>query len=470
MGKLLKAYLMPHPPIMVHEVGRGEEEKIERTISSAVEVAEDIERLKPDTIIIVVPPHGPSFSDAMNINSVDTIAGDLGNFGAGQVKLEYKVDTELVDIILKNASARRIPAVPVDKEKVRKYRVLGNLDHGALVPLYFINKKYKEFKLVHITYGLLPSEELYDFGRQLRESIEESSSNTVLLFSGDLSHRLTPDAPAGFSPKGEKFDRALVGHLSKPETQEIMDMDRDLVEAAGECGYRSILVLLGSMDGLDVKGRVLSYEGPFGVGYCIAEYEMLGENPANAMVNTFYEKRGRKIKDLREKEDEYVKLARASLENYLKTGRTLKVPDSVPEEMLRERAGTFVSIKKNGELRGCIGTIEGVQKNIAEEIIENAISSGTRDPRFYPVEEDELEKLEYSVDVLGKAEPIESKSRLDVKRYGVIVRKGFRSGLLLPNLEGVDSVDEQVDIALKKAGIGRGESYTLERFEVIRHR
>lgn len=136
---------------------------------------------------------------------------------------------------------------------------------------------------------------------------------------------------------------------------------------------------------------------------------------------------------------------------------------------MKNKAGTFVSIKKNGELRGCIGTILPTKENIALEIISNAISSGTRDPRFNAVREDELDSLSYSVDVLLEPEPIDSIEDLDVKKYGVIVRAGFRTGLLLPNLEGVDTPEEQVSIALRKAGISPKENYSMERFEVIRY-
>jgi AmmeMemoRadiSam system protein A len=138
--------------------------------------------------------------------------------------------------------------------------------------------------------------------------------------------------------------------------------------------------------------------------------------------------------------------------------------------MTENRAGAFVSLKKYGQLRGCIGTISPAYSNIAQEIIGNAISAGTRDPRFHPVRKDELDGIVYSVDILGEPEPIESIDQLDVKRYGVIVRAGRRSGLLLPDLEGVDTPEEQVSIALRKAGIRPDENYRMERFEVVRHK
>ena len=136
----------------------------------------------------------------------------------------------------------------------------------------------------------------------------------------------------------------------------------------------------------------------------------------------------------------------------------------------RSRAGVFVSIHKDGRLRGCIGTISPVRKNVAQEVIENAISASTKDPRFVPVTADELDRLEYSVDVLSPAESISSPKELDVKRYGVIVTNGNRRGLLLPNLDTIDTVDEQIAIAKKKAGIALDEDVSLQRFEVIRHK
>ncbi len=168
-------------------------------------------------------------------------------------------------------------------------------------------------------------------------------------------------------------------------------------------------------------------------------------------------------------EDAYVQLARRTIEEYVRTGRRIEAPDGLPREMYVQRAGAFVSLKERGMLRGCIGTIQAVQPSLAEEIIENAISAAVRDPRFYPVEPEELDRLTISVDVLGDTEEIASPADLDVKRYGVIVTRGRRRGLLLPNLEGVDTVEEQIAIAKRKAGIAEAEEAALERFEVVRH-
>jgi AmmeMemoRadiSam system protein A len=164
-----------------------------------------------------------------------------------------------------------------------------------------------------------------------------------------------------------------------------------------------------------------------------------------------------------------VKLAKDTIEEYVRNGGIIKPPSNLPDEMTG-KAGVFVSIKKKGELRGCIGTLQPTRKNIALEIIQNAVSSATQDPRFPPVTPAEIDELEYSVDVLSEPERISGKEELDPKKYGVIVKSGENRGLLLPDLEGVDTSEEQIRIAAMKAGIYSAEGMELYRFEVKRYR
>jgi len=161
-----------------------------------------------------------------------------------------------------------------------------------------------------------------------------------------------------------------------------------------------------------------------------------------------------------------VKLAKDTVESYVRQGVVPQQGELIPE--MKQRAGVFVSLHKHGELRGCIGTFEPASDNVAEEIVANAISSATRDPRFPSVDASELDELEYSVDILTSPEPVKDISQLDPKKYGVIVESGFRRGLLLPDLEGVDTVDRQIEICHLKAGIPFNEPVNLYRFEVKR--
>ncbi len=169
-----------------------------------------------------------------------------------------------------------------------------------------------------------------------------------------------------------------------------------------------------------------------------------------------------------DKHSPLVELARRTIETYVREGKMI-MPPAEPSPELKQRAGAFVSLHAHGELRGCIGTIEPTQPNLALEIIHNAISAAIRDPRFMPVTADELADLEISVDVLSAPEPISSLAQLDPKKYGVIVENEYRRGLLLPDLEGVDTVECQVDIARRKAGIRPHEPVQLYRFTVTRY-
>ena len=254
----------------------------------------------------------------------------------------------------------------------------------------------------------------------------------------------------------------VVQSFSDGDFSGFLNADNKTRNNAGECGHRSMTILLGVFEGRNTRQTVHSYEGPFGVGYMTATIEDLGHD-GSSVLKDFMEQSTRE-KDYRRKgESEYVKLARKTIREFVVNGNRIE-----PDKKSSERKGVFVSIKKHGSLRGCIGTISAATDCVEQEIVDNAISAAVRDPRFNPIEEWELEDLEISVDILHEPEKISSKIQLDTKEYGVIVRKGARSGLLLPNLEGIDNVDEQVSIALRKAGIDEDEDYKMERFRVER--
>ena len=166
--------------------------------------------------------------------------------------------------------------------------------------------------------------------------------------------------------------------------------------------------------------------------------------------------------------DPYVELAVQAIDVYVRKRRVIAPPEDLPAEMKQRAAGTFVSLKKGGELRGCVGTIAPTEKDIAHEIIANAIKAATSDPRFPPVRTEELDELTYAVDVLSQPEPCQRED-LDPKRYGVIVERDWKRGLLLPDLSGVDTTEEQLEIARRKAGIADGTPIKLYRFTVERH-
>ena len=464
------AFIFPHPPIMVPEIGKGSQREAGATLAALEKAAGEIERLGPSTIVLTTP-HGPVFQDFIHINIKQTLSGDLKRFNAPDVKLGFENNLQLAGSIMRIANTEGIPCGGLDELLVSKYKISDELDHGAMIPLYFIAKKYEHFKLLHISIAGLPFKDLYRFGSCISRAVElHSDESVVFIASGDLSHKLKEDGPYGFNKNGPEFDRRLLKNFSAPDPEALLQYDEDFLESAGECGMRSFIMMFGALDGRKIESSVYSYEGPFGVGYAVAEFKPGARLPGESLLEKLVRTEMESVEEQRSSEDPYVALARKALELYVANGTVIDLPDVLPAEMAKKRAGVFVSIKKSGKLRGCIGTIAPTRRNIAEEIIHNAISAGTQDPRFNPVEGEELDNLTYSVDVLGEAEAIASMEELDVGRYGVIVRAGRRSGLLLPDLEGVETPEKQVSIALQKAGIRPSEKYIMERFEVIRHK
>ncbi len=453
--------MVPHPPLIIPEIGRGEEKKIQATVDSYHEAGRRIACLKPETIVLLTP-HQVMYADYFHISPGKSARGDFSQFRAGQVRIEAEYDTEFVENLCKLAEACGLPAGILGERERR-------LDHGAMVPLYFVNQYWRNYKLVRIGLSGLSFTDHYELGQRIRETAGVLDRNAVVIASGDLSHRLLTEGPYGYRAEGSEYDSCIMDVMGKGEFGRLFDFSGDFCEKAGECGHRSFLIMAGALDRSKVSVTRLSYEGPFGVGYGCCMYEVLGKDLQRNFKEQYEEKEQERIRRQREEEDAYVRLARKTIEEYVAAGRKIEVPEGLPAEMYHSRAGTFVSVKKEGRLRGCIGTIQAVHGSVAEEIIENAVSAAARDPRFPPIEPGELGRLAISVDVLGSIEKIDSKEELDVKRYGVIVTRGFRKGLLLPNLEGVDTVDEQIAIAKQKAGIGEEEETELERFEVVRH-
>lgn len=462
-------YLLPHPPVLIDKIGKGEEKKCQATLEALEKVANEILEYKPD-IVVVISPHAPVFSDAFFLNDKPTIEGSLARWGVWGVEFRFKNNLRLIEDIVKMAKEEGLNIAFLTDKIERKYGVSRELDHGTMVPLYFITKKYKDFELIHTAYSMVDDIKLYKYGMIIRKAIERQGKKGLIIASGDLSHKLKEDGPYGFAQEGVEFDRLLVKLLQESDIKGLYNIDPEFSEKAAECGFRSIKVLIGAFDGYEIESKVYSYEGPFGVGYCVAGFYQKGS--ASSLLDEIAAKKAERLKKLRENEDEYIRLARESLEYYVKHRRYMDyIPGYVTERMLKERAGVFVSIKKDGNLRGCIGTVYPTQENIAKEIIRNAVAAGFHDPRFEEVTEDELDFLVYDVDILSPPEKVNSLSELDPKKYGVIVRKGARQGLLLPDLEGVDTVEQQLKIACQKAGIDyEREDFEIERFTVERHK
>ena len=462
---ILAGFMVPHPPLIVPAVGRGGEEEIAETTKAYERVADEIAELKPETIIIT-SPHSIMYADYFHISPKDNAKGSFMNFGAPEVRFREEYDTDLVEAICDLAYENDFPAGTMGERD-------RSLDHGTMVPLYFIEKKYRDFRLVRIGLSGLPLTDHYALGEVIQEAVAQLDRRVVFVASGDLSHKLQDYGPYGFAPEGPAYDRRIMETCRRGAFGELFEFEQVFCEKAAECGHRSFVIMAGALDGVNVEARELSHQDVTGVGYGICTFHPVdasdATDPARHFRQIYLRKLEQEIAQRAEASDAYVRLARQSMEAYILRGETIPLPEGLPEDMARRQAGAFVSIHKEGTLRGCIGTISPTRDSLAEEIIHNAISASTEDPRFPPIGPEELSRLDISVDVLGEPEPIPSEDYLDVKRYGVIVTSGQKRGLLLPDLAGVDTPRQQVSIACRKAGIRKGERYSLERFEVIRH-
>ncbi len=447
--------LTPHPPILVPAIAGRRHEQVRQSVEAMKGLAAAIRELSPDTLVLI-SPHAPVEPLAMGISVAGSYRGDFSDFGAPDIRLSAAGDPELVAALKGECGARGVPLSTIGRSGI-SYR----LDHGAAVPLYFLREAGVESALTLLSFSSLDMGAHLRFGAAISAAAVAVGRRVVLVASGDMSHRLAPGAPAGYSPAGKEFDGRLVELLRRSDYHGILSMDEDLRYQAGECGYRSLVVALGALPGS--RSELLSYEGPFGVGYAVAR---IVPDQADPSEHRGAEKAGSTAERCGE-EEEVLRLARGAVEGYVRSGRTPE-PPMFPSGVLGGKAGAFVSLKIRGELRGCIGTFHPTEDTLAAEIIHSAVAAASRDPRFEPVEAWELPMLHYSVDILSSPEPVASLEQLDPKRYGVIVQYAGRRGLLLPDLEGVDSAEQQVDIARRKAGIPAGAAMELFRFTVRR--
>lgn len=459
---MLGAVITPHPPVLFPEVGKGRERELAATDRALRAAAAEVARWNPD-VLLVASPHSPLYGDYFHIAPGSGASGSMAAFGAPQVRIDVQYDAPLRDEIVRRAERAGLRAGTLGQRDPQ-------LDHGVLIPLRFLREAGVTCPIVRMGLSGFPALDHYRLGQCVAEAVNALGRRAAFVASGDLSHKRKADGPYGFAPEGPVFDEAVTSAMASGNFLDFLTLDPSLCARAAECGLRAFQILAGALDGLSVQPRLLSHEGPFGVGYAVALFPVTGPDATRCYAAACAQAQRDRMAKRRAGEDAWVRLARLSLETYVRKGLALTVlPDDLPDGLTQPTAGAFVSLHKEGRLRGCIGTISPTEASVAWEIVRNAVSAGTRDPRFPPVRAEELDDLEYSVDVLGQPEPVTSPSQLDPERYGVIVQSGGRRGLLLPHLDGVDTVEEQLDIARRKGGIRADEPYAVERFSVVRH-
>ena len=372
-----------------------------------------------DTFIIIGPNH-TGYGKPLSIMTEGSWRTPLG---------EVQIDTELGKKILEVSKYL--------KEDSRAHEA----EHSIEVQLPFLQYFKPDVKIVPIILGFGSGEIYKEVGKEIARAIKELKRDVVIIASSDMTHYESRES-------ARRKDSQAIEAILKLDEDELLRRVQQF--DISMCGYAPATVLLSAAKELGAGAAELVRYGNSG--------------DATGDYSSVVAYAGIIIREM----SPIARLAKETVESYIKERKISQVKSLTLE--MKERAGVFVSIHKHGELRGCIGTFEPMSENVAKEIIANAISSATRDPRFPPIGAGELKDLDYSVDVLTTPEPVPDKNYLDPKKCGVIVECDWRRGLLLPDLDGVDTVDQQISICCQKAGISPGEPIKLYRFEVKRYK
>lgn len=380
-----------------------------------------ISRIKLKDTFVILGPNHTGMGKPLSIMTKGTWQTPLGS---------VKIDEELGKKILENSS------------HLKEDALAHQFEHSIEVQLPFLQYFKPDIKIVPIMLSPATGTTYKEIGKEIATAIKELDKKAVIMASSDMTHYESQESAR------EKDNKAIEAILALNEDELLARVEQLNITM---CGYAPVTCLISAAKELGAsRTELVKYQTS---GDVSGDYSRV-VGYAGIIVDGM---------------SPLVKLAKETVETYVTQGKITGPPTQLTPEM-KEKAGVFVSIHKRDALRGCIGTFEPQEDNVAQEVIVNAISSATRDPRFPPVTQSELEDLDYSVDVLTEPEPVEDISTLDPKKYGVIVECGYRRGLLLPDLEGVDSVEQQISICCQKAGIAPGQSIKLYCFKVKRYK
>jgi len=432
------AVLMPHAPILVPGVGgeRGTAAAASRRAMRAA--AACVTGHRPETVVLI-SPHSPRQPQLFGLWDGEALAGSFAPFNAPKTVVGLPLDHLLSRTIAAECHTRNLGVWTI---------VDGLLDHGALVPLWFLAEAGWSGPAVIVSLTDAGADRLTALGAAIAAAAHQLSRRIAVIASGDMSHRLCPGAPCGFDPRAREFDETFIHRLRAGDGRALTEIPAELRALAAEDAVDSTLIAAAAAAWRTTGHEVLSYEAPFGVGYGVAILFAETSTPQNNVGRTLPE------------------LARRSVTVALTGGD--ETPPPPADDYAAARRGVFVTLRRlDGTLRGCVGTIVPACPNLLAETWRSARQAALQDPRFKPVTAGELAILRFAVSVLHPPEDIASAAELDPGRYGVIVSAGDgRCGLLLPGIKEIQTVAQQLLIARKKGGIDPDEPIHLQRFLV----
>jgi AmmeMemoRadiSam system protein A/AmmeMemoRadiSam system protein B len=437
------AALMPHAPILVPAISGSHGREASASCRAMREAAGRIMSAGPESVVLI-SPHSPRRSGAFGLWSDESIQGSFEPFGAPEVQVNLPNDRRLASAISAEAHARNVETWLIRRQP---------LDHGALVPLWFLAEAGWTGPTVVLSLNYPDEGGLTSLGEAIAAAAKTLQRRVGFIASGDMSHRLTANAPCGFHPQAHRFDESFIRLIRGGHYRSLQNLDQDLRELAAEDAVDSTLVAAAAVGWSSAGHEVLNYEGPFGVGYGVA---ILFAGDAAPEQNPLQNAAGNVLPDI----------ARQSVEAALRGSSA--TPPAAAGDYLSGARGVFVTLRqRDGKLRGCIGTIVPACDNLVQETWRNARLAAFNDNRFPPVGPGELLDLRFEVSVMHEPEKISSCAELDPTRFGVIVSTADgRRGLLLPDLDGLDTIEKQLQLARRKGAIDPEESVDISRFEV----
>ena len=442
------AVLMPHAPILVPEVGGERGGGAQASCQAMREAAACVAGFRPEALVLI-SPHSPRRPRAFGVWAGELLQGSFAAFNAPGAQVSLPNDTPLARAIVAEAEVRNLATWVIQDR---------TLDHGALVPLWFLAKAGWAGPTIVLGLNYPEDGGLSELGEAIAAAARAAHRRIAIVASGDMSHRLTRGAPCGFHPRAHQFDETFIRLIREGDYHQMENLDPSLRELAAEDAVDSTWIAAAAVDWRATGHKVLNYEGPFGVGYGVAILFAEKSNPAEPRpaADRATNREGAILPGL----------ARQSVVTAL-SGGSENAPAAIGP-YLRAQHGVFVTLhERSGRLRGCVGTILPACANLVAETWRSARLCAFQDSRFPPVEAGELPNLRFEVSVLHSMEKISLPGELDPARYGLVVStEDGRRGLLLPGLADIQTGGQQLALARRKGCIGPHEPVMLERFQV----
>lgn len=429
---LCAAYIVPNSPLLLPMIHEEVHDQLQATVHAYHQAAKEIGAYHPDTIVII-STKAPGYKDYIHIAPGEQAVGNFAKYGHSEYAIAVEYDTVLVNQICSLAKRNHIPAG-------KRGDNAATLDSGTMVPLFFINQYINSYRVVRISISEVDQDQLDRLGQCISAAAEDMDRRIVVIVSGELSKRLNSDSPYGYAKEAAVFDQFILSSVKDNDLEAWNHVNSDIGKASAQTILPALQIFKGAISDTLFRSALLSYEGPFGIGWMVAAFHNKDQNP-------------------------YCALARNALLYYWENGKSMtKLPKI--DAQLKRRGGVIISLYLHNELYGYAGSIHPMYPTIAQEIVHNAVTAGFRNSQKEPLTKAQLMRCDIRIYILSEYEPIFFIEDVNVKYDGLIVTGNQKQGVIFPNSAKVQTPQQLLDAALKKGGIDADEYYTIERFHL----